>query len=91
MTKKTNTEYSKRFTTSIRNCMFVHLGITLVLDAALTLAGYDCEQINTVLITMMPVYIALQGANYVKSGYENGKKIDSSLSGSSADTNTENG
>lgn len=91
MTKKTNTEYSKRFTTSIRNCMFVHLGITLILDAALILTGYDCEQINTVLITMMPVYIALQGANYVKSGYENGKKIGNSFSGSSADTNTENG
>jgi len=27
---------------------------------------------------MMPAYIALQGANYVKSGYENGKKIQSS-------------
>lgn len=86
-----DTEYSKRFTTSIRNCMFVHLTITLTLDAVLTLMGYECDQINTVLTTMMPVYIALQGANYVKSGYENGKKIVGSLSTSVSDSNTENG
>ena len=28
-----------------------------------------------ILDSMMPVYIALQGANYVKSGFENVKKI----------------
>lgn len=70
-------EFSKRFTISIRNCMFVHLALTVIGVIALTVFGYDADYLVTVLITMMPVYIALQGANYVKSGYENGKKIQS--------------
>lgn len=73
-------EYSKRFTSSIRLCMFIHLGVTIAADVVLTIMGYSCEEINVVLTTMMPVYIALQGANYVKSGYENGKKITASAS-----------
>ena len=84
-----DTEYSKRLTTSIRNCMFVHLALTIVADVLLTLLGYDCSQINDVLVTMMPVYIALQGANYVKSGYENGKKIVNNAG--SASDEAENG
>lgn len=76
--KLKDSEYSKRFTSSIRNCMFVHLGLTIILDAALTFLGYSCSEINDVLVAMMPLYITLQGANYVKSGYENGKKITNS-------------
>lgn len=71
-------EFSKRFTTSIRNCMFIHLALTVIGVIVLTVLGYDADYLVTVLATMMPVYIALQGANYVKSGYENGKKILSS-------------
>lgn len=71
-------EFSKRFTVSIRNCMFVHLGLTVAGVIVLTVLGYDADYLVTVLTAMMPVYIALQGANYVKSGYENGKKISSS-------------
>ena len=71
-------EFSKRFTVSIRNCMFVHLALTIVGVIVLTVLGYDADYLVTILTTMMPVYIALQGANYVKSGYENGKKIVSS-------------
>lgn len=70
-------EFSKRFTISIRNCMFVHLALTVIGVIALTVLGYDADYLVTVLITMMPVYIALQGANYVKSGFENVKKIAS--------------
>lgn len=71
-------EFSKRFTVSIRNCMFVHLIFTVIGTIVLTVLGYDADYLVTILTTMMPVYIALQGANYVKSGYENGKKIVSS-------------
>lgn len=73
--KVKDAEYSKRFTTSIRNCMFIHLGLTILIDGVLIFLGYSCSEINDILIAMMPLYISLQGANYIKSGYENGKKI----------------
>lgn len=60
--------------------MFVHLALTVVGVIALTILGYDADYLVTVLTTMMPVYIALQGANYVKSGFENVKKIATNYS-----------
>lgn len=71
-------EFSKRFTKSIRNFMFIHVGISVVACVALTVMHMDPQSIVSLLEAMMPVYITLQGANYVKSGYENGKKIASS-------------
>lgn len=83
--KMKDAEYSKRFTSSIRNCMFIHLGLTILLDAALIFLGYSCSEINDILIAMMPLYITLQGANYVKSGYENGKKISGNITTNESD------
>lgn len=71
-------EFSKRFTKSIRNFMFIHVGVSVIACVVLTALYMDAQGIVDLLVAMMPVYIALQGANYVKSGYENGKKIASS-------------
>lgn len=70
--------FSKRFTKSVRNFMFVHVGVSLIACIVLAVLHIDTSGIENLLTSMMPVYIALQGANYVKSGYENGKKIMSS-------------
>ena len=71
-------EFSKRFTKSIRNFMFIHVSVSLIACIVLTALYMDPIYIVDLLNAMMPVYIALQGANYVKSGYENGKKIQAS-------------
>lgn len=71
-------EFSKRFTKSIRNFMFVHVGISLAGCIVLSFFSVDTTSIVCLLECMMPVYIALQGANYVKSGFENIKKISGS-------------
>ena len=55
--------------------MFGHVGISVAACIVLSCLGIDAQSLVDILIAMMPVYIALQGANYVKSGYENGKKI----------------
>lgn len=71
-------EFSKRFTKSIRNFMFIHVGVSVVACVVLTALYMNAQSIVSLLEAMMPVYIALQGANYVKSGFENVKKIASS-------------
>lgn len=68
-------EFSKRFTKSIRNFMFIHVSVSVIACIILTALFMDPQSIVDVLIAMMPVYIAQQGANYVKSGFENVKKI----------------
>lgn len=68
-------EFSKRFTISIRNFMFGHVAVSLIAIIVLSLLCIDSTGIVEILTAMMPVYIALQGANYVKSGFENVKKI----------------
>lgn len=73
-----NNEFSKRFTISIRNYMFIHVALSFIACVTLAVLGYDWTGVVEVLTAMMPVYIALQGANYVKSGFENWKKISSS-------------
>lgn len=83
-------EFSKRFTKSIRNFMFVHVGVSLIACIIFAVVSIDTSSIEGLLTSMMPVYIALQGANYVKSGYENGKKILSSAV-TNADEDCENG
>lgn len=75
-------EFSKRFTVSIRNFMFGHVTVSLVASIVLAILCIDTTGIIDILTAMMPVYIALQGANYVKSGFENVKKIV--MSGESA-------
>lgn len=70
-------EFSKRFTKSIRNFMFLHVGVSLVACITMAFVGVDYEGVLMILDSMMPVYIALQGANYVKSGFENVQKIAS--------------
>lgn len=87
---KSDNEFSKRFTRSIRNFMFVHVGVSVAACIVLTILGMETKSLVDILIAMMPVYIALQGANYVKSGYENGKKIAVSSTNNSA-TAVENG
>lgn len=84
-------EFSKRFTLSIRNFMFVHVALTILADVGLIYFGYNPDPITTALTVMMPVYIALQGANYVKSGYENGKKIQSLANDQAEEADTLNG
>ena len=71
-------EFSKRFTVSIRNYMFGHVAISVIASIALAVLGIDATGVIDILTAMMPVYIALQGANYVKSGFENVKKIATS-------------
>lgn len=78
-------EFSKRFTVSIRNFMFGHVAISLIACITLSILCLDTFGIIEILNAMMPVYIAQQGANYVKSGYENGKKIASSINTEDAD------
>lgn len=73
-----NNEFSKRFTISIRNFMFIHVSVSLIAVIVLTVMGVDAFGVIDILTAMMPVYIALQGANYVKSGFENWKKIGAS-------------
>ena len=73
-----DSEFSKRFTKSIRNFMFIHVSVSVVACVVLTAIFVDPQSIVDVLVAMMPVYIALQGANYVKSGFENVKKIAAS-------------
>lgn len=68
-------EFSKRFTISIRNFMFGHVTVSVIASIVLTCLCFDPVGIVDILTAMMPVYIALQGANYVKSGFENWKKI----------------
>lgn len=58
--------------------MFVHVSLSFVACVILAVLNYDWSGIVEVLTAMMPVYIALQGANYVKSGFENWKKISTS-------------
>lgn len=76
-------EFSKRFTVSIRNFMFGHVAISLIACIALAFFCIDTTSIVDLLTAMMPVYIALQGANYVKSGFENVKKISTSAESAS--------
>lgn len=83
-------EFSKRFTISIRNFMFGHVAISLVACVVLAVLCIDTTGIVEILTAMMPVYIALQGANYVKSGFENVKKIASSAN-DITDAETEDG
>ena len=73
-----NNEFSKRFTLSIRNFMFAHVSLSFISCVVQTVLQYDWAGIIEILTAMMPVYIALQGANYVKSGFENWKKISKS-------------
>lgn len=75
-----NTEFSKRFTVSIRNFMFLHVCASFIACVVLTVQGLDWTGIVEILTAMMPVYIALQSANYVKSGFENWKKISTHMS-----------
>ena len=82
-------EFSKKFTRSIRNFMFLHVGQSVVACIVLSSLLLESQSIVDILVAMMPVYIALQGANYVKSGYENGKKI--ALSNSPSEEVSENG
>lgn len=79
-------EFSKRFTKSIRDFMFVHVSVSLVACIVMAIMNVDYEGVLMILDSMMPVYIALQSANYIKSGFENVKKI--SVSG---DDECENG
>lgn len=60
--------------------MFVHVSVSVVLCSVLAVLCIEAQSIVDILMAMMPVYIALQGANYVKSGFENVKKIASSTS-----------
>ena len=71
-------EFSKRFTKSIRNFMFAHVAVSVAACIVLAALYIDTAGIEHLLESMMPVYIALQGANYVKSGFENVKKISAS-------------
>ena len=68
--------------------MFAHVTISVVACIVLPLLYIEAQNVVDVLTTMMPVYIAQQGANYVKSGYENGKKI---LVSSTSNDECENG
>ena len=58
--------------------MFIHVGISIVACIVLAVLYVDTAGVENQLDSMMPVYIALQGANYVKSGFENVKKISAS-------------
>lgn len=58
--------------------MFVHVSASFVAVITLSALGQDWSGVVDILMAMMPVYIALQGANYVKSGFENWKKISTS-------------
>ena len=58
--------------------MFVHVSASFVAVITLSVLGQDWAGVVEILVAMMPVYIALQGANYVKSGFENWKKISKS-------------
>lgn len=51
-------EFSKRFTKSIRNFMFVHVGASLVSCVVLSVLCYDTSAVVSLLECMMPVYIA---------------------------------
>lgn len=77
-------EFSKRFTVSIRNFMFVHVATSVIASIVLSILCIETTSIVDILVAMMPVYIALQGANYVKSGFENVKKIAATAAESSA-------
>lgn len=68
-------EFSKRFTVSIRNFMFAHVAVSVIASIVLAILCIDATGIVDIITAMMPVYIALQGANYVKSSVENVKKI----------------
>ena len=68
--------------------MFLHVGISVAACIVLTALYMDPQSVVDVLVAMMPVYIAQQGANYVKSGFENVKKIAVSKT---EETDTENG
>lgn len=68
-------EFSKRFTKSIRNFMFVHVAVSVIACIVMPVLSVDYEGILMTQDSMMPVYIALQGANYIKSGFENVQKI----------------
>ena len=59
--------------------MFFHVSASFVAAIALSVLGQDWSGVVDILMAMMPVYIALQGANYVKSGFENWKKISTSV------------
>lgn len=83
-------EFSKRFTKSIRNFMFVHVGVSLVAVIVLALMCIETTGVVEILTAMMPVYIALQSANYVKSGFENWKKL-SNVSLDTSHEESENG
>lgn len=51
-------EFSKRFTNSIRNFMFLHVGISVTACITLTALCMDPQSVVDVLVAMMPVYIA---------------------------------
>lgn len=72
-------EFSKRLTASIRNLMFVHVGVTVVGDFVLLLLGKVPDSLNSALIAMMPVYLGLQGGYFLKAGVENTKKISAAM------------
>lgn len=76
-------EFSKRFTISIRNFMFGHVTVSVIASIVLAIFCLDAAGVVDILNAMMPVYIALQGANYVKSGFENVKKISTSAESAS--------
>ena len=76
-------EFSKKFTISIRNFMFGHVAISVIASIVLAIFCIDTTGVIDILTAMMPVYIALQGANYVKSGFENVRKITTAAESSS--------
>lgn len=53
-----DSEFSKRFTKSIRNFMFLHVGVSVVACVILTALYIDPQSVVDVLVAMMPVYIA---------------------------------
>lgn len=53
-----DSEFSKRFTKSIRNFMFFHVGISVAACIVLTALYMDPQGVVDVLVAMMPVYIA---------------------------------
>lgn len=53
-----DSEFSKRFTKSIRNFMFLHVGVSVTVCTVLAALCLDPQSVVDVLVAMMPVYIA---------------------------------
>lgn len=53
-----DSEFSKRFTKSIRNFMFLHVSVSVAACIILTALYMDPQSVVDVLVAMMPVYIA---------------------------------